>query len=71
MEKPLKSLGLVKPRFDEPVEKYYGPPKPPVKGTLLKIERIKPKHFPVKPYDIAEMYTRGFKKMDYAGIKEA
>jgi len=40
LEKPLKSLGLVKPRFDEPVEKYYGPPKPPVKGTLLKIERI-------------------------------
>ena len=61
-EKPLKSLGLKKPRMDEPVEKYYGPPKPPVKGTLLKIERLKEKQFPVKEHDIEEMYTRQVRK---------
>ena len=58
----MKSLGLIKPRKDEPVEKYYGPPKPPVKGTLLKIERLTEKQFPVKEHDIEEMYTRQVRK---------
>lgn len=70
----MKSLGLVKKRFDEPVEKFYGPPKPPVKGTLLKIEKLNEKQFPVKQHDIEEMYSRGLKKIvslqSYEEMKE-
>ena len=48
--------------MDEPVEKYYGPPKPPFKVICIQKDCEIEKQFPVKEHDIEEMYTRQVRK---------